>query len=95
MTDSSVETDLKKLSEDMRVLRSDFTRLIETVGATVKSRGEHVADDLRMKAENLTEKADLLGRDAAHSIKQNPFAAIMIAFGIGTLLGLFSGQCRR
>lgn len=87
------------LSEDLEALRGDIARLSETVNAIVRGEAEHLRERIGEQAEELRARGRAYGARARHEIDsieheaeeaivRHPFSAVLMAAGIGLLLGV-------
>jgi ElaB/YqjD/DUF883 family membrane-anchored ribosome-binding protein len=86
-------------SMDLTSLRNDLSRLSETVAQLVRGQTDGAADAMRDTAQHLQQSGRALASDAQtrlrgwtsdleSSIERNPLTAVMVAAGIGLLVGL-------
>jgi ElaB/YqjD/DUF883 family membrane-anchored ribosome-binding protein len=98
MSDRDLRMDLDALKDDLARLREDFGELAHTLKDLARSgagaarerldQGAHgVVDEIR----SLLERMRHTGKDAVESVEErvqkNPLAGVLIALGVGFLLG--------
>jgi ElaB/YqjD/DUF883 family membrane-anchored ribosome-binding protein len=95
-----VDNVAKEIAADFAVLRRDIAHLTEalrglvdaqtqTAGARVSEAADGVKDRLAQAAGDARKGAEVAGDQVAASIGRNPITAILIALGLGLLVGLF------
>lgn len=86
--------DVKKLSEDVSDLKSDFSKIAETLAELVRQRGQDAAAKFQGTAEETWAEAKQHLDGVKKKIHDEPVTATVAAFGIGLLLGilLFGGR---
>src|SRR5262249_50067528 len=93
--------DSTDLNTDLAALRADLARLTDTVaailrtqadttGATVRGAVGDARDQLSQAASNAQDTAFGAAADLERRIERNPLAAVLIAAGIGIVLGMMS-----
>ena len=98
---ANVESVTKDIAADFAALRRDITHLTEalrglvdhqtqTAGARVSDAAEGVKDRIADAAGDARKGATAAGDEIAASIERNPLTAILIAMGLGLLIGMFS-----
>jgi ElaB/YqjD/DUF883 family membrane-anchored ribosome-binding protein len=96
---SNVESATKEIAADFAVMRRDIAHLTEalrgvldhqtrTAGARASDAVEGVRDRLAEAAGDARKGAVSAGDDIAAGIERHPLAAILIALGLGLLVGL-------
>jgi ElaB/YqjD/DUF883 family membrane-anchored ribosome-binding protein len=90
---NATDADIQALLAELRNLRTDFAK----VGETLQDLAAHGTSETRGKikdsAEKVWGKAKKHAEDVTQEIEANPVPAALIAFGVGTMLGmLFSGR---
>lgn len=79
------------IGADMADLRDDASKLSHTVRSTVSEAGERVADKARDRlstaADDLHSAVDTTRERLAQKVGNNPLATVVIALGLGVLLG--------
>ncbi len=86
--------DVKKLSEDVSDLKSDFAKIAEFLAELVRQRGQDAAAKFQGTAEETWAEAKQHFDGVKKKIHDEPVTATVAAFGIGLLLGilLFGGR---
>jgi len=98
---SEVARDLDAVSEQFEVLRRDVAALVEMLGdlAGSTARGgrktvERTADEYmrmgRQRADEAVSQARALEEELEAKITRNPLTAVLIALGLGFLIGMMS-----
>lgn len=90
--DAENDADMEALREDLAQLRTDLSRIEETLKAIVSQRANETYDRVRGTAESMAREAseavDSLGRDIA----ARPLTNVATAFSVGVLLGMLFGR---
>ncbi len=96
-----IRSDIASLTESVRTLMADSAG----IQSALKSKLNATAKNAATMGENLLHEAEEMGAEAFHAaqrqasmavntvegqIKQNPLAAVVIALGVGFVLGLFN-----
>lgn len=86
--------DVKKLSEDVSDLKTDFAKIAEFLAELVRQRGQDAAAKFQGTAEETWAEAKQHFDGVKKKIHDEPVTATVAAFGIGLLLGilLFGGR---
>jgi ElaB/YqjD/DUF883 family membrane-anchored ribosome-binding protein len=86
--------DVKKLSEDVSDLKTDFAKIAESLAELVRQRGQDAAAKFQGTAEETWAEAKQHLDCVKKKIHDEPVTATVAAFGIGLLLGilLFGGR---
>ncbi|MGA7714044.1 MAG: hypothetical protein WCA81_19275 [Rhizomicrobium sp.] len=86
--------DVKKLSEDVSDLKTDFAKIAESLAELVRQRGQDAAAKFQGTAEETWAEAKQHFDGVKKKIHDEPVTATVAAFGIGLLLGilLFGGR---
>jgi ElaB/YqjD/DUF883 family membrane-anchored ribosome-binding protein len=95
------ETAVGDVSADLATLRQDVARLAETISGLVQQQTQAagqrvsetvgtVSDKIASTATDAQNRVCAAGREIEASIERNPFAAVLISFGVGMSLGLLS-----
>jgi ElaB/YqjD/DUF883 family membrane-anchored ribosome-binding protein len=86
--------DFEAISAQLAALRTDMSRLAETVGAIAERRGSHMASDIAEGFGEAKHYVERTGKSAEHqleaSITDHPLLAIGLAAGAGLLVGAMS-----
>ena len=91
----------EELRENLAELRKDFKELISTVERLAASQADGAASHLRDGLRNYTDRGEeLLGQARDHAervyddlhetVERNPLTALMIALGLGFLIGILT-----
>ncbi|EKV30527.1 hypothetical protein C882_4486 [Caenispirillum salinarum AK4] len=92
------ESDVDRLKSDMDALRKDFAALTESLkdvstarGRSYAERARATADDYQHRAQATAEEYQARARagleQAQATIEERPMTSVLVAFGIGLLLG--------
>ena len=79
--------DTDRLREELDTLRADFARLTEAVKATTEHTAQAGVNAARAGAQRARARASELGADLEAQIEQRPYGSVMMAFGLGLVLG--------
>ncbi len=96
-------TDSAEMSSELKALKDEVLRLSETVASYARGEAEHAGakvrdyvDDLSRRGRDVAETAREGVETATHDVEQhiarNPLASVLIATGIGLILGMMSRQ---
>jgi ElaB/YqjD/DUF883 family membrane-anchored ribosome-binding protein len=98
-SESDIEQSTEKLLQDLREVVRDGEDLLKAGAENLSERGAAAREKLmaalemaRETQQRLQEKAVASARATDRVIRQNPYQAIGIAFGIGLLLGVFANR---
>lgn len=98
-TESDIEQSTEKLLQDLREVVHDGEELLKAGAEDLSERGamarEKLAAALEVARETqhrLQERAVAGARAADRMIRDNPYQAIGIAFGVGLLIGVLSSR---
>ncbi|MEO3433449.1 hypothetical protein [Inquilinus sp. CAU 1745] len=97
-TTRNLETEFDTFKADIDKLRLDISNLSKALGDTARSevntqagRAKGAARDAADRLDEATLRARLKAREGAtaieNQIEERPFTSVMVAFGIGLLLG--------
>lgn len=95
--------DIERLRAELATLRADVEKLGETIRSTgltaldmAKSQGVETVDRVRAEAEALAHSVKDAGRHQLASfeqrVREQPLAAVSIAFGTGMLIAMMRGR---
>ncbi len=87
-----------ELKSELKALRDDFAKLLETVKSIgteqaesaihrAKDAAEHAAEGLRMSASEARERGEAAAEDVERMIQRHPLTAILVAAGLGYIFG--------
>jgi ElaB/YqjD/DUF883 family membrane-anchored ribosome-binding protein len=76
------------IHNDMAALREDLSKLMETLKAMGSERTDAARAQVREAAESTKARAKETSEATAQMIEERPFTSVLIAFGIGILLGV-------
>jgi ElaB/YqjD/DUF883 family membrane-anchored ribosome-binding protein len=97
--DTPESPSVEDLSQQIKDLKADVAKLVETLGSMAKAEGEDLTEDMRARAEKLrkagaarTAEAEArlseLASEAEVLARERPAAAMGVAAGVGFVLGL-------
>lgn len=89
---SAKETDA--LRDDLDKLRDDVSHLTETLKNMASTRGNEAYDRLRQTADQTRTRVRDTANAAAHQVEERPLTSVLIAFGVGLLLGIIFDRRR-
>jgi ElaB/YqjD/DUF883 family membrane-anchored ribosome-binding protein len=91
MAAGTYDDEIKALKDDLAGLRKDMQTLVKTVGEDAKSRGRETMNKAKAEAGHYADEAVARGREGVAAIESHiedrPFTSVLIAFGIGLVLG--------
>jgi len=99
--DSTSARDFDAVSEQLEVLKRDVAALVDTLGslvgntaregrATVERKADEYIRKGRQQADAAVSQARALEEELEAQIGRNPLTAVLIALGLGFLIGLMS-----
>jgi len=84
----------EELEAQINILRQDFSKLIDSLGAAGEAKADDFKEKAKGKAQSAYATAEREARRAEHEISSfvhdRPYAALGIAAGIGFLAALFA-----
>ena len=89
-----IENDMEALTEEVKRLRADFTKITELLRQTAEHAGEEAASQARMAGEKAWTGAKSTADELLQRIESKPVQSTAIAFGIGLVFGLLFGGRR-
>ncbi len=91
MTTENIEGEFETLKEDLARLRADIANLSSALKDKTSGVVHEQIDDVRARIDNLAGEAKLHGRqtldDLTDRIEEKPLASVLIALGVGLLVG--------
>jgi ElaB/YqjD/DUF883 family membrane-anchored ribosome-binding protein len=91
MTSHDVESEFGTVKDDLVKLRADIANLSAALKDLTSETVHDQIDSLKGRIDRLTGDAKLQGRqaldDLADHIEERPVSSILIAFGVGILIG--------
>jgi len=91
MTTLNLEGEFGVVKEDLARLRADVANLSAALKGATSGAVHEQMESLRSRLDNLTGEARVQGRqaldDLTDRIEDRPLASVLIAFGIGMLIG--------
>lgn len=100
-TSGSPAQNASNLDADLEILKGDVARLTETLStlladskATAKSVAQEGVDRATAAAESAKDYAEQKADDLSATIEQNPLTSVLIALGLGYVIGAL-GRSRR
>jgi len=91
MAAGTYDDEIKALKEDLAGLRKDMQALVKTVSDDARSRGRETVNKARAEAGRYADEALSRGRDGMAAIEshieERPFTSVLMAFGIGLVIG--------
>ena len=91
MTSHDVEGEFGAVKDDLAKLRADITNLSAAIKELTSDTVHDQIDSLKGRIDRLTHDAKNQGRqaldDLADHIEERPVSSVLIAFGVGILLG--------
>jgi ElaB/YqjD/DUF883 family membrane-anchored ribosome-binding protein len=91
MTSHDVEGEFGTVKDDLVKLRADIANLSAALKELTSETVHDQIDSLKSRIDRLTGDAKIQGRQAldevADRIEEHPLSSVLIAFGVGILLG--------
>ena len=84
------KTTTEDLQRQVEMLKSDISKLTESLGDYGRGKSREVQEEARRRADALKSDAQEKYDDIEAYVRQNPAQALGIAAGIGLLIGMFS-----
>ncbi|MEL6244887.1 MAG: hypothetical protein AAFQ85_06010 [Pseudomonadota bacterium] len=88
--DPQLNGELTDLKADIAALRSDFSKLIEDASVLAKAKSEELTDRGQAVVKDAGEQIQSQKAKVEDQVRENPMAAVGIAFGVGVLLAAVS-----
>lgn len=85
-TNSSEAVD--QLKADLETLRKDLAQIADSVKSESKDKLAAGAEQARKKAQQTRKQAEEAAQQVGQKIEENPLVSILVAFGLGFLVGL-------
>ena len=89
-----LQAQIETLKEDLAAIGATLAELVKSGAREGRSKVEQAADDYRRKgaeqADEALKEARAYGEALEEKIVQNPFAAVLVALGLGFLAGLIT-----
>lgn len=82
------ETDIGDLRAEMEQLRTDLSKIGETLKAIATERAEATYERARGAAREAEARATQTAEAVGEEISARPFTSVATAFGVGILLGM-------
>ena len=91
MAADNYDAEVQAIKADIAGLRKDLQTLIKTVADDQKAHGKETLDKARAEVNRLAGEARAKGREGIsaieNQIEERPFTSVIMAFGIGLILG--------
>jgi ElaB/YqjD/DUF883 family membrane-anchored ribosome-binding protein len=91
MSSHDVESEFGTVKDDLVKLRADIANLSAALKELTSETVHEQVDSLKGRIDHLTSDAKLRGRqtldDLADQIEERPVSSVLIAFGVGILIG--------
>jgi ElaB/YqjD/DUF883 family membrane-anchored ribosome-binding protein len=91
MTTRNLESEFDTFKDDLNKLRSDISNLSAALRDTTSETVREQVDTIRNRVDQITRDAREHGRqtldDLTDRIEERPLTSVLIAFGVGVLLG--------
>jgi len=79
------------LKEQLETLREDVNTLVSTLSSTAKGKANRTAEELSSEITRLSDELQTKGHNALEraedTITEKPFQSLMVALGVGFLIG--------
>jgi ElaB/YqjD/DUF883 family membrane-anchored ribosome-binding protein len=89
-----IEMDMEALTDEVKRLRADFTKIADLLRTTAGHAGEEAANQARAAGERAWSVGKTTADEMLQRIEAKPVQSTAIAFGVGLLLGLIFGGRR-
>ncbi|HWE05483.1 MAG TPA: hypothetical protein VG274_02170 [Rhizomicrobium sp.] len=91
---SATESDVQALSDELKQLRAEFTKLGQLLESAARNAGSEAAQAARATGERAWSEVKKSADDLTQRIEARPVTSAATAFGIGVVLGLLFGGRR-
>ncbi|HWY16766.1 MAG TPA: hypothetical protein VNX86_16640 [Rhizomicrobium sp.] len=91
---SATESDVQALSDELKQLRAEFTKLGQLLESAARNAGSEAAQAARATGERAWSEVKKSADDLTQRIEARPVTSAATAFGIGVVLGLLFGARR-
>jgi ElaB/YqjD/DUF883 family membrane-anchored ribosome-binding protein len=91
---SATESDVQALSDELKQLRAEFTKLGQLLESAARNAGSEAAQAARATGERAWSEVKKGADDLTQRIEARPVTSAATAFGIGVVLGLLFGGRR-
>jgi ElaB/YqjD/DUF883 family membrane-anchored ribosome-binding protein len=88
---SATESDVQALSDELKQLRAEFTKLGQLLESAARNAGSEAAQAARATGERAWSEVKKSADDLTQRIEARPVTSAATAFGIGVVLGLLFG----
>jgi ElaB/YqjD/DUF883 family membrane-anchored ribosome-binding protein len=85
---SATESDVQALSDELKQLRAEFTKLGQLLESAARNAGSEAAQAARATGERAWSEVKKGADDLTQRIEARPVTSAATAFGIGVVLGL-------
>lgn len=89
---SSIESDVAALADEVKQLRAAIDKIVGLLGQTARHGGDEAIKAARETGERYWSDAKGRADDLVQTIEEKPVQSTITAFGIGVLLGLLFGR---
>lgn len=89
-----IEMDMEALTEEVKRLRADFTKIADLLRTTAGHAGEEAANQARAASERAWTVGKSTADELLQRIEQKPVQSTAIAFAVGLILGMLFGGRR-
>ena len=91
---SATESDVRALSDELKQLREEFTRIARLLESAARNAGTEAAQAARQTGERAWTEMRRGADELTSRIEARPVTSAATAFGIGVILGLLFGARR-
>ena len=91
---SATESDVQALSDELKQLRAEFTKLGQLLESAARNAGSEAAQAARATGERAWSEVKKSADDLTQRIEARPVTSAATAFGIGVVLGFLFGARR-
>lgn len=78
----------RAIHDDMAALRADLNKLVESLKGAASAQGEAAYGQFRTATERTKTQAKETMASTAQVIEERPLTSVLVAFGVGLLLGI-------
>ena len=90
---TKAETENEELKAQVETLKTDVTRLVSTLSGVASDRADRTVDELSAEVDRYVNMArgQIMSRvsEVERSVQRNPMQSLLIAIGLGFLVGAF------
>lgn len=88
------DKEIDALRDDLEAIKNDVSSLVTTLKKLSSKEGAALKDKVGQSSEWTKAQAQNAAAVTAKKIEERPFSSVLVAFGIGLLIGLFLDRRR-